>query len=158
MEDIRNYILSVICAAIICSVIHSLTGSKSAQSAIIRLLTGIFMSITLISPIINIKLSDYTDYIAEFRADADDAIAYGQNSALVQRNAIIKSQTEAYILDKAALLDAALDVEVTLNQDDPPIPCGVKITGAISPYSKVKLSQYIANDLGIAKEDQVWER
>ena len=53
-------------------------------------------------------------------------------------------------------MDAVLDVEVTLNDDDPPVPCGVKITGSISPYSKEMLSSFIANDLSIAKEDQIW--
>lgn len=156
MDRIRGYILSVICAAIICSVINSMIGSKTTHGTIIRLLSGIFMSVALISPLVNIRLTDYTDNFSAIQANGTQLVSTGQNLAYEQLHSIIKSQTEAYILDKAASMDIVLDVEVKLNQNDPPIPCEVKITGAISPYSKESLSRYITNNLGIAKEDQVW--
>ena len=156
MDGIRKYLLGVICAAVICSVVNTLAGKKTAHGAIIRLISGLFMAITLISPLVNIKLTDYADYFNNFSIDADAAVASGAASATEELRSIIKSQTEAYILDKADSMDAVLDVEVTLNDDDPPVPCGVRITGSISPYSKEILSSFIANDLSIAKEDQIW--
>lgn len=156
MEKIHSYLLSVICAAIICSVVHVLSGKKSASSSLIRIISGIFMAITLISPLINIRLSDYADYFSAFSSDANAAVTFGESAATDALRSIIKARTEAYILDKADSMNVALDVEVKLNNEDPPVPCEVVITGAISPYSKEVLSQYIANDLGISKEDQLW--
>lgn len=156
MDGIRKYLLSVISAAIICSIVNILSGKKSAPSSLIRLISGIFMALTLISPLVNIRLSDYADYFSGFTVDANAAVAFGESAATDALRSIIKSQTEAYILDKADSMEVALDVEVTLNNENPPVPCGVMITGSFSPYSKEVLSQYIANDLGISKEDQVW--
>ncbi len=156
MDGIRKYLFSVICAAVICSIVNTLSGKKTATGAIIRLISGLFMALTLIAPLVEIRLADYGDYFKNFSVDADTAVTFGESAASDELRAIIKSQTEAYILDKADSMDAAIDVEVTLNDEYPPVPCGVRITGSISPYSKETLSQFIANDLGISKEDQVW--
>ena len=156
MNGIREYLLSVICAGVICGVVTSLAGKKSANGAIIRLISGLYMSITLISPLVNIQLTDYTDYFNRFAIESDNAVFSGESAAEEELYSIIKSQTEAYILDKAGSMDAVLDVEVTVNEDSPPVPCGVTITGTISPYAKEILSRLIANDLGIQKEDQNW--
>ncbi len=156
MEGVRKYLLSVICAAVICSVVNTLTGKKTANGGIIKLISGLFMALTLISPLVQIRLTDYGDYFNDFSLDAHTAVTYGEAAAIDEMRTIIKSQTEAYIFDKAASMDATVDVEVTLNDDYPPVPIGVKITGSLSPYSKEILSGYIANDLGISKEDQIW--
>lgn len=156
MDDIKQYLLSLICAAVICSVINVLIGKNSAHSAIIRLISGLYLALTLISPLVNIKLGDYADYFNSFSSEADKTVASGEAAAMNELRSIIKDQTEAYILDKAVSMDAVLNVEVTLNNENPPIPCGVTLTGSISPYSKEVLSRFIANDLGISKEEQVW--
>lgn len=156
MDGIRKYLLSVICAAIICAVVNTLSGKKKAYGSITRLISGIFMALTLISPLVNIRLTDYADYFNGFSADGKAAVAYAEAEAMDELRSIIKSQSEAYILDKAVSMDAVLNVEVTLNNENPPIPCGVKLTGSVSPYTKDVLSRLIANDLAIAKEDQLW--
>ena len=158
MDGLKSYLLSVIFAAIICAVVYVLAGKKSTHCALIKMISGLYMALTLISPLVNIRLTDYADYFGSVTAEAETAVAFGETAALNELRAIIKSQTEAYILDKAVSLDAVLDVEVKLNDDNPPIPCGVTVTGSVSPYSKELLSRFIANDLGIAKEDQIWMR
>ncbi len=156
MNSIHKYLISIICASVICTIVNSFSGKKTANGAIIRLISGLYMAITLISPLVNIRLSDYSDYFDQFSMESSSAVSDGESAAVEEMYSIIKSKTEAYILDKAGSLDAVLDVEVTVNEDDPPVPCGVTITGSISPYSKEVLSRLIANDLGITKEDQNW--
>lgn len=156
MDGIRKYLLSVVCAAIICAAVNVLTGKKNAHSAIIQFISGLYMALTLISPLVNIRLTDYTDYFRNFSVDAENAVAIGEAAAIDELRAIIKDQTAAYILDKAVSMDTVIYVEVTLNNENPPIPCGVTLTGSVSPYTKEVLSRFIANDLGISKEDQVW--
>lgn len=158
MDGLKSYLLSVVCAAMICAVVYILAEKKSAHCALIRMISGLYMALTLISPIVNIKLTDYADYFSGFRADAQTAVTSGETAALNELRSIIKSQAEAYILDKAVSLDTVLNVEVKLNNENPPIPCSVILTGSVSPYSKDVLSRFISNDLGIAKEDQIWMR
>ena len=64
---------------------------------------------------------------------------------------IIKQRTQAYILDKAQALNTVLEVEVTLSDDDIPVPLKVRLKGKISPYAKGRLQATIAEDLGIEK-------
>jgi len=156
MEQIRQYLLSVIGAAILCGIVNSLIGSKSPHAAIIKLISGLCMAFTVISPILKIQIDDYSDYLSSFTDDAKEVVSSGEEIAMNELYAIIKGRTEAYILDKAASLGLDVEVEVTLSNDIPPLPCAVTISGSASPYSKNALAQYIANDLGIPKEDQIW--
>lgn len=156
MEQIRQYLLSVIAAAVLCGIVNTLVGKKGAYFSIVRLIAGLFMALTVISPLVKIRLSDIVDYTNGLSAQANAAVAGGEAMALDAMGAIIKSQTEAYILDKAVSMELDIEVEVTLSSENPPIPCAVTIKGSISPYSKEVLRQYIANDLGISEEDQLW--
>ena len=156
MEHIRQYLLSIIAAAILCGLINTLIGKKGAYSAVIRLISGLFMALTVISPVVNIQLQNFTDYVNSFSQQAGVIVNSAEAMAWEERNTIIKSRAEAYILDKAVSMKLELDVEVTLSDTNPPLPCAVTIKGSVSPYSKEVLSSYIANDLGISKEDQLW--
>lgn len=156
MEAIRGYLLSVTAAAVICAVVSALLGKKGTISAMGKLLTGIFLAITVISPLAKIQLSNADALWDDLSVDAAAAVAAGEEAANNELRAGIKSQTEAYILDKAASYAAELTVEVTLSDDDPPLPCAVRLTGSVSPYAKRQLQQLIAEDLGIPKEAQTW--
>ena len=70
--------------------------------------------------------------------------------------AIIKEETEAYILDKAASLGVTLSVEVMVEDGNVPRLSGVQLSGQVSPYARQQLSTWISNDLGISKENQKW--
>ena len=86
--------------------------------------------------------------------DAEDAAAMGENLARDSMADIIKEETEAYILDKAADLHANLRVEVAVGEDN--LPAAVTISGEASPYARRQIQAMIANDLGISKENQKW--
>ena len=87
--------------------------------------------------------------------DAEDAAAMGENLARDSMADIIKEETEAYILDKAADLHANLRVEVAVGEDN--LPAAVTISGEASPYARRQIQAMIANDLGISKENQKWK-
>jgi hypothetical protein len=69
---------------------------------------------------------------------------------------IIKSKTEAYILNEARKMELDITVEVELSDADPPAPCRVFIKGTASPYKKTVLGRYISDNLGIPQENQQW--
>ena len=154
--QVRNYLMSVITAAILCGIVNTLIGKKSGYASVVRLISGICMMLTVISPMMKVRLTDFNSYIGSFSQQAEDAVSEGEQMANEELRTIIKSRTEAYILDKAVSLDLNVVVEVMLNNDIPPLPCAVRISGSASPYTKKALSKYIANDLGIAEEDQTW--
>ena len=69
---------------------------------------------------------------------------------------IIKGETEAYILDKAASLGVELEVDVLLEDMYPMAPKTVRLSGSVSPYVRNRLQNIIAEELGISKENQIW--
>ena len=94
------------------------------------------------------------DFSLRYMDDAEDAAAMGENLARDSMADIIKEETEAYILDKAADLHANLRVEVAVGEDN--LPAAVTISGEASPYARRQIQAMIANDLGISKENQKW--
>lgn len=156
MADLGRYIVSVSAAAIFCGILKSILPSKGACGSILRLLTGIFLSFAVIRPLAQVNIGALPvlshTYLSEAEAAALDGEVFSRD-ALAD---IIKSRTEAYILDKARLLQAELTVSVTLSGDMPPVPVSVRLSGNLSPYARSRLAEILQRELGIAKENQIW--
>ena len=153
----KDYILSVIAAAVICAVAQGLLGRKNATGRILYLISGIFMAVTVCSPLGNIKFSGIADYWDGLSVDAQQYVSDGTVMAENQMCDIIKEQSEAYILDKANRMGLQIAVEVELDGNNDNIPCGVVLSGNASPYTREQLESYIADTLGIPKENQKWK-
>lgn len=156
MDEIRQYVISIILAAIICGLITHIMGNKGINGELIKLVCGVFMAIVFISPLVKLDFSDWDNYWNMIVNEKDMAVMEGHNNTLDEMAAIIKEQSESYILDKAGSLKLDLEVEVTLSDSNPPVPIYVELKGAVSPYAKSQLAQIIETDLGIAEENQEW--
>lgn len=156
MDGVKAYLISITAASIVCGVVNALAGKKGAVSSVLKLLTGLFLALTVIRPAIRFSISTIDVYIADVNVQANAAVAEGKIMASEELAAIIKDETQAYILDKAAALGVDIEVDVILNEATPPLPEGVLLTGAISPYAKAQISELITDDLGIPKEAQQW--
>lgn len=149
--------LSVVSAAIIAGIVTKLLGDKGTLGTVGKLMAGLFLTLTVISPLRDIRLQDLTEFTDPYTQMASAAAEEGKtmtSEAIAKR---IKQECEAYILDKARQLDTALAVSVTLNDSTLPAPVGITLTGNISPNSKRTLENIIEQDLGIPKEAQVWK-
>lgn len=154
MTALGEYIFSVVAAAMIIGIINSFQDSKSGSGVLIRMMGGLFLAFTVIAPLAEFDFSGIADFFEDFAAVGQSAAAYGQNVASEELKSIIKAEVEAYILDKANALDAVLTVEVAL--DEASVPAAVRLQGSVSPYGKARLQQILEDELGIAKENQVW--
>lgn len=156
MEGIRDYLLRLTAAAVLCGIVTGLLGKKGALGATVKLLTGIFMTFTVISPWTQLRLDDFMGYFDDLSYQAGSAAQEGEIMARDTMADIIKTKSEAYILDKASSYGAELTVEVSLDGSDLPAPSAVRISGRISPYGRKQLETIISEELGIALEDQIW--
>lgn len=156
MDQLGQYILSVASAAFLAGILGSLTDKKSGAGSVLRLLSGLFLTFTVISPIVKMDFSGITDYMESYAREGENTAAWGDAAAEDERRTIIKSRVEAYILDKAEALGTAVTVEVTLSDDIVPVPEEALLRGAVSPYVRTRLEQMMEADLGIAKENQLW--
>ncbi len=157
MENIKAYIMSIVAAAIICGVTRGLLNEKTTIGQAGRLLSGILMAITILSPLTTISFRNITDYFEGISVEADKYVDDGKTAAKDSIAGIIKSQVEAYILDKANRMGLEISVEVELDASNNAVPCGVTVTGKLSPYAKEVMSTYMEENLGIAKENQRWK-
>lgn len=156
MDAIRQYIVSVAAAAILCGILRELLPGKSAVASLLKLVSGIFLAFVVISPVRNLEMTNLGLYMDSFSYQGEVIAASGENMRRDAMAEIIKDQTEAYILDKAQTLAASLSVEVSLSDTAIPVPQSVRIQGAVSPYARNVLERILEDDLGIAKENQSW--
>ncbi len=156
MERIRAYLLSVTAAALICGMVLRLLSQKGTASSIGKMVCGIFLALVIIGPVAKLSMGELLDFSNQFELDASEAVADGAEITKNTLSEIIKSRTEAYILDKAGQYGAELSVRVELSGDSIPVPVSVRLSGAVSPYAKGRLQEMLQEDLGIAKEKQIW--
>lgn len=151
----KNYVISIVACAIICSIACSLFDSKGSTGKMIKILTGILMTATILIPLKNFDSYKISGYFNFASMEANEYVEEGKKDFRNNVNDIIKSQTEAYILDKANSMELDISVEVELS-DENSVPCGIRVTGSVAPYEKNILSDYIEETLGIPKENQKW--
>ena len=156
MEGIRDYVIHLSAAALICSVFFRLTRGKGAVGIIVKLLCGIFLAYSIVKPVQQLELRGFEDITADFQQDAEQAVLWGENISADAWSESIRQGAEAYILEKAKAMNVDLAVEVELSEDEIPVPVAALLSGRVAPYAKAVLSDLMAQDLNIPKEKQVW--
>ena len=140
----------------ICAIVTKLMGGKGSLGALTKLITGVFLLFTLIRPLYSLDLLGAAQWWQGYDEQAAQAVAQGKEQARKSMAELITQRTQAYILDKAQALNTALEVEVTLSDDEIPVPVKVRLKGKVSPYAKGRLQQIVTEELGIEKENQIW--
>ena len=156
MDMLRKYILTIISAALISMLFLLLTDKKSTAYTVIKLLCGIFLIITLIMPFNDTNILDLSNIISQSDIDSESYVKGGEYFAHQEKEILIKEKIAAYVLDRAKEMNVDIDVTVELKQDlsSPEV---IYIAGSVSPYKKEQLQSIIENDLGVTKEQQIWE-
>ncbi len=153
MDWLKQYIISVVAAALICSMISCLF-EEGAGNTVLQMLCGFVLTIAILSPLRNVDFSMPKQWGNTISEAGEKAVSTGVELAQDAKNAIIKQQAEAYILDKATQWNADITVEVIVEDGD--TITKVIIGGILSPYAKVSLEEMLVSDMGVPKENQVW--
>lgn len=155
MGQLRQYVISVVAAAFVCGITLGLF-PKGGCRELVKFVCGLFLALAVLHPLARFDFSRMTDLELLLTDDAAQAVAVGENLNREALCDIIKAETEAYILDKAAELDAPIQAEVTLSGTDTPVPVSVRLSGDVSPYVRQQLTRMMQEELGISKENQLW--
>ena len=150
MNGLTQYILTVVAAAMLVGILQSLAG-QGTMGTLTKLLGGGFLALTMLSPVLKLEIPDPAEWFSDAVMDGESMAAEGTAMAADAKEDIIRSQVEAYILDKAGV-----DLAVSVELDAAGVPCGVTLTGDISPPAKAKLSRVLAEELGLGEEVQQW--
>ena len=95
MENIPQYIMQIVSAALLCSVVTQVVGEKNPSATVVKMITGTFMFLCLVNPLANLRLQDLTKYFDSLSLQTDQSVNEGQLAAFEEMSAIIKSKTEA---------------------------------------------------------------
>ena len=149
----RNFFYSTIVCILIISILKQLV-TNSRQKQLIRPISGIFLAIAIFRSFPQINKGSIRNFSGINQISAESYIAEGKKTAHDANETIIKEACEAYILDKAKMLDADIKIEFHLNENLAPIFAEIH-TEADSAVQK-QLQNILTTDLGIPKENQTW--
>ncbi len=155
MDSLQSYLISVIAAALLCAAAEGILQTSAVKEPV-KMICGIVLTITVVSPLRNVDLTNTIAFDTSFRTAASTAAAEGEAMAKEARYRVIKEKTEAYIQDKAAALGAEISADVDLCGDDPPVPQRAVISGQITADKKAQLLQILQTQLGITEENLEW--
>ncbi len=156
MSDIGRYLLGVIGASIIAAIARQLLSGSKYFKNIGNAVIGIFLLFSVLSPVLHVDLASWDLSQWNFQDGFDQVTT---EADLFQQQALqesIMEQTRAYIWNKASELSLNIELEITLKDEYPYAPCAIKIIGPASPYAKARLSVFLEDEIGIAKEAQTW--
>ena len=156
MDGIKAYLLSVCGAALICAIANRILENRGAVAGVGKLLIGSFLVLTILQPICELNLAAIEDFRLDNETDAVRLADQGEESTRQAIAEIIKQRTAEYIIQKAQDLRVGLEIDVVVSKDDIPVPEMVYLKGTVAPFAKQQLQQMIEQDLGIAKEYQIW--
>ncbi len=150
----REYTISLILTALLCGMLPGIL-SKGTARELIQMTCGLVLVLAAIGPL---RSGSWDLWEAEIALSQDGGgmTAQGEAQARDAMADIIKRETQAYILDKAAQLGAEVSVELVLSESTPPLPAAVCISGAVSSSAREQLETIICTELGIAKENLTW--
>lgn len=151
---VRSWLTSIAAVALILTVVQPLVPEGTLRK-ITGFTGGLLLLAALLQPVLRTDLGrlrlDFSDYRAAIEERTVELNAAGKEELA----GIIAGRTAAYISDKAD----ALGLSVTARVDtapgadgETPVPHTAELTG---PYSQ-SLADWIAEELGIPAERQVW--
>ncbi|MBE6933693.1 MAG: hypothetical protein E7462_01380 [Ruminococcaceae bacterium] len=156
MGNIKEYIIGVVAAALLCGIVIALADKKGVLGVSLKLLSGLLLVLAVISPWTTISFDRWFGWSGSIGDEGAQLVADGEKMAQESYRASIKEQLEAYILDEARALDCTLRVEVTLSEEEPAVPERVVLSGSISPYARKTMEHMLHSELGISQEEQIW--
>ncbi|MDR0889360.1 MAG: stage III sporulation protein AF [Oscillospiraceae bacterium] len=156
MEAVREYLIALVAVSMIAVLANALVHGEKMQK-IVRFVGGLLILLVAMSPILKINLTDLARRMEDFgQAQGFDNSEVSQNSQEMLA-ALIKQNTETYIVQKAASIGATVRAEVTLSNEEYPTPVAVVIIGTLSAQQLADMEQYLSSALGIPKENQEWK-
>lgn len=157
IEQLKEYIFSIICVCLLCGMAAILIGKDEPAGKVFKLLSALFITLTVLSPWINVRLSDFQTYLDSVDDGADSAVSAGIEYANQQKTEIIKRNAQAYVLEKAKNLGAEIRIDIQVDMETGRDLSRIEIEGNVSPYVRSILSETISLDLGIPEEAQRWK-
>ena len=155
MQGMRDYILGIGAAAVICAITLSF-GAKGKMQPLLKLICGLVLTFSVLKPVLAFSHGGIAELGIDYGRIAEDAALAGKELGEQTLRDIIIQETSTYILDKAQAMGLDIQVDIGLDLYGPPVPKEVTIRGRLSPYERQKFSRFLREQLGIEEAQQKW--
>lgn len=160
MEWIRNWLFSIVCAALVAAVADALS-PKGFPKQLVRYAGGLLVLLAVLGPVKRLDSNAIGDAMANLKGRYS-----GYTEAFAQQNtevtkAIIAEETTAYISDKAAglgITQCRVEVRCRVTEEGFPAPDTVRVEGCGDEKAWQALSRAITEDFAVEASAQTLER
>ena len=160
MEWIRNWLFSIVCAALVAAVADALS-PKGFPKQLVRYAGGLLVLLAVLGPVKRLDSNAIGDAMANLKGRYS-----GYTEAFAQQNtevtkAIIAEETAAYISDKAAglgITQCRVEVRCRVTEEGFPAPDTVRVEGCGDEKAWQALSRAITEDFAVEASAQTLER
>ena len=156
-ESLESWVRGLMAAGLFTAAVLTLApGGRLGKT--LRLICALLLLGVLLSPLGRLDYGAYAEELSRQRHLGTDLSARGEEAALTLLGSVIREQTEAYILDKAAGLGLhGLRVRVDLAYgEEVPYPWSAEVWLAEGPSGEQALGEILEGQLGIPPRRQVW--
>ena len=154
----RSWVVSITCAAMAAAVIEALL-PRGAIRRVGRLAGALLLLLAAVQPFLRWDESALAYLPAFASGDVESAAQSGEDWARAVKKQLIEERAAAYIQDKAEALGIRCRPEVacTIGSEGAASLTGVHVTLYEGQARQEELARLIADELGIARENQVYE-
>lgn len=156
MEGIREYLIGVIAAALLCAVASLLIEPKGTVGVAVKLVSGFLLLLAVLRPWVDLPTQGLFHWADDFNADGAIYAEEGKVIANAFYKDSIKQQLTAYILDEARAFNCNVTAEIILSDEVPATPRQIRLSGEVSPYARQALTNLLTEKLGLSREDLIW--
>lgn len=155
MSGIQRTVMAILTAVFLRSILKQILQDQKMKDWM-HLLGGIYITVVIACGIRQLDYSAVTDQIHSSWEEADFYSMEGKHQADAVLHQRIKDSCEAYVLNIAGQMNAAIKVDITLSDQEIPVPEKIVVYGEVSSDIKTRLSEILTQDLGINRGDQIW--
>ncbi len=156
MEVVRSWLLSVIAAAVLCSLAEALMPS-GAVKRVGRLVCGLVLLYVVLSPVARLDLEGGQRWLEDYAAFLDQRKTELKGQTEERMKVIIEEQYAAYIVDKAREMEADCTARVGCREEEGVfLPDTVRVAGVLNGQVRGDLARLISQDLGVPLERQAY--
>lgn len=157
MEFVRQWLTSVVCAALITALAQGLM-PKGAVRQVGKLVCALVLLCALLRPVLTLHLPNVPDTFGLAAGQTEQKQVQLEQRSGAMLKTLIERQSAAYIVDKAARMGLNCQVKVVCRAGEGGtwLPQSVYITGEMDAGQQTELATAIHTEFGIAQEYQVY--
>ena len=157
MGAVRSWLLAITAVSLLCAIADALM-PPGAVRRVGRLVCGLVLIGVILSPLAELDVMEGQQWLDAYFSSVRQREEELEETVNSQMKVIIEQEYAAYIVDKAAELGTVCRVwvECRTAEDGLYLPSRVEISGSLTQDIRSRLSQIIADDLGIDESEQIY--